>query len=351
MTLNKLRFEHGDDELLDFYRRQHILKFITAVTIFTFIPLGIKNLLIGETLLGLSLLAFELSFIIEMIGLLYVERKIIGNGIPLSLLVISITLSIYELGMFVSYWVYPIAVTLVFIIPRRQALITNTCLVVGCGITSFYHVDWQYAVRFISSLIACAGIAHVAVEAIHHLQVELRYLSTRDALTGTLNRHQLDAFMNRSIAQKNRGFSACVALIDIDHFKQVNDLYGHDVGDTVIKNVVETLNQHTRDLDILFRLGGDEFLILFDNTNMNEAFKVMDTLSQHIREQHYPYHAKVTISVGLSPAFAEDDAVRWIKRADIALYQSKENGRDQITINAKSDTVTNININLNQRVM
>lgn len=351
MTLNKLRFEHGDDELLDFYRRQHILKFVTAVTVFTFIPLGIKNLLIGETLLGLSLLAFELSFIIEMVGLLYAERKIIGNGIPLSLLVISISLSIYELGMLVSYWVYPIVVTLVFIIPRRQALITNACLIVGCSIASFHHVDWQFAARFLSSLIACASIAHVAIEAIHRLQVELRYLSTRDALTGALNRHQLDAFMNRSISQKKRGYSACVALIDIDHFKQVNDLYGHDVGDEVIKQIVEIINKHTRDLDLLFRLGGDEFLLLFDNTNINEAYKVLNKLSEQICTHHYPYHAKVTMSAGLSPAFTKDDAVSWIKRADIALYQSKENGRDQITINAKSDGVTNLDFNLDQQVM
>ncbi|MGF1689865.1 GGDEF domain-containing protein [Photobacterium kagoshimensis] len=350
MTLNKLRFEHGDDELLDFYRRQHILKFVTAVTLFTFIPLGIKNLLIGETLLGLSLLAFEISFAIEMFGLLYAERKIIGNGIPLSLLVISITLSLYKLGMVASYWVYPIVVTLVFIIPRRQALITNSCLVAGCGIVSFHLVDWQLAVRFISSLIACASIAHVAVEAIHRLQIELRYLSTRDALTGALNRHQLDAFLNRSISQKKRGFSASVALIDIDHFKQVNDLYGHDVGDIVIKKIVEVINEHTRDLDILFRLGGDEFLLLLDNTNISEAYKLLDKLCKQIRTQHYPYHAEITMSVGISPAFNTDDAVSWIKRADIALYQSKENGRDQITINVKSDAVTD-DLELDQKVI
>ncbi|OAN18777.1 hypothetical protein A3K86_03175 [Photobacterium jeanii] len=328
--ISKLRYIHDEEALFDTQRHHQVLKFVMGVTILTFIPLGIKNLVIGKTLLGLVLLIFEAALIIEAYFFIHTHRSLTQNALPLGLLILAMMLSIYELGMLVSYWLYPIVVTIVFIVPLRHALITNTLLIIGCGLTCFFHVDWPVALRFIAALIACSAISHFAVKAITLLQQELKYLSSRDALTGALNRNQLDAFLNRAITRTKRDTPCCIALIDIDKFKQVNDLYGHDTGDEVIRQVVETLNLNTRKLDLLFRLGGDEFLLLLENTEINEANLVMEKLCQHIRANHYPYHANVTLSAGVAQAYQNDETAKWVKRADIALYHAKENGRDQV---------------------
>ncbi len=100
---------------------------------------------------------------------------------------------------------------------------------------------------------------YVVVDAIRKLHTVLFYLSTRDALTGTLNRHQLDGFEKCLRHRQLPNESAVIAVIDIDHFKSVKNLYGHDTGDKVITQVVEIMNPHSREFDLLFRLGAMNF--------------------------------------------------------------------------------------------
>ncbi|HDZ3745752.1 TPA: GGDEF domain-containing protein, partial [Vibrio cholerae] len=113
--------------------------------------------------------------------------------------------------------------------------------------------------------------------------------------------------------------------------KSVNDLYGHDTGDKVITQVVEIMYTHCRELDLLFRLGGDEFLLLFENTSLTDATLVMSHIGCRIQQTHYPYHAKVTVSVGLAEALRTDDPEQWFKRADQALYHSKKMGKNRVS--------------------
>ncbi|MBW3698291.1 GGDEF domain-containing protein [Vibrio sp. T187] len=333
-------FEAGFDGLFDLHNRRRVMKLIVVITLLTFLPLSLKNFIIGETLLAILLLLFEFSLLIEVHSVLYLRKQIFGYSIPLALLGVSITLAVHIFGTLATYWAFPVITTIVFIVPRFSAIAINSLIIVGTTIAAYQHQDPMVTLRLTLALIFCAVISHFVIEAVRKLQQDLRYLSTRDSLTGALNRHQLDAFLEDASYDNPEGQVASVAIIDIDHFKQVNDVFGHDVGDQVIKIVVELINTHSRQRDLLFRLGGDEFLLLFNNTNQDSAYLVLTEICNQVRERHYPKLATVTLSVGIAESKPNEDVDQWVKRADIALYEAKRSGRDAIFLD--SDQSKNI---------
>ncbi|EKM22583.1 GGDEF domain-containing protein [Vibrio sp. HENC-03] len=331
------KFDTPVAQLFDEQSRGTVLKVLMLVTLATFVPLGIKNLIIGETFLGVVLLTFQLSFIIELAALFILGESKIGYRIPLFLLWLSVVLSVHIFGIIATYWVFPVIVALVFIIPTKDALVTNGWIIVGCTISAWHQLEWNVTLRFVLAVICCAIVAHVAVHKILELQDKLTFLSTRDSMTGALNRGQLEAFLHRALDDKRLGKASTIAVIDIDHFKQVNDLYGHDVGDEVINQTVTILNDYSREYDLVFRLGGDEFLLLFEGLSEQTAHFMMSSISDKVRSKHFARHAHVSLSVGVAECLLEGDTPDlWLKRADIALYDAKQNGRDQVVVASKA---------------
>ncbi|GLT20036.1 GGDEF domain-containing protein [Vibrio zhanjiangensis] len=320
--------EHTD-AILDIRRQKQVLKFVAATTLIFFVPIGINNILIGETMLGALLLTFEITLLLDVTAIVYKRKGFFGHTLPLILLVSSIILAIHIFGTLATYWVFPIIISVVFLLPSKLALSANVTLLVGCTLAAFPHQHIASTSRYAFSLLATAVIAHVIVQAIKRLQKELRYLSERDSMTGALNRHELQNYLDHVTTSYS---TSSVAVIDIDKFKNINDQYGHDVGDKVIKQVVGILYRHMDESDLLFRLGGDEFLLLFPNKDQVEAKNAMMYISQNVRQSEYPEGATVTISSGIAEFLATESTENWVKRADLALYQSKHNGRDKVSL-------------------
>lgn len=126
-----------------------------------------------------------------------------------------------------------------------------------------------------------------------------------------------------------------IAVLDIDHFKRVNDSYGHKAGDRVLQLVARELQQRLRNTDFIARYGGEEFVALFPETTAEDARQVLDSLRDYVGK--LPFHfsgepVRITVSVGVSPFGAGDSADQVFDRADRALYQAKDAGRDQIKV-------------------
>lgn len=327
----KLRvFEHKPgDAILDIGKQKQVLKFIAALTLVIFVPLAIKNIVIGETLLGIALLAFEITLLLEVAFIIYNNSRLFGHVIPLTLLTISIVMAVDVFGTLASYWVFPIIIAIVFLLPQKTAAIANTIIVLGVSAALFPHQDPEITARYAFSLVATFVIVYVVVKEVRKLQSELRHLSERDVLTGALNRHQLHASLERAIEQYNH---STIVMIDIDHFKVINDQYGHDVGDDVINQVVRVLNHNTRADDRLFRLGGDEFLLLFHGIDQYSVQSIMTLICHNVREQNYPHQKEVTLSCGIAQSQPFEESQGWMKRADLALYQSKALGRNRVSV-------------------
>ncbi|MFN8400414.1 MAG: diguanylate cyclase [Anaerolineales bacterium] len=172
---------------------------------------------------------------------------------------------------------------------------------------------------------------------IQGLQDELREQAIRDPLTGLHNRHYLKEVLGRELSRAMRErYVISFMLLDIDHFKLVNDTYGHAAGDAVLKELADYLAEFTRTGDIVCRYGGEEFLVAFPNTKERDAFFIADRLRQSIQES--PFYVKhdaisITISAGISefPTHGQYEALI-LEATDKALYHAKNNGRNQVIL-------------------
>lgn len=156
--------------------------------------------------------------------------------------------------------------------------------------------------------------------------------SEKDLLSGALNRRGIEVRLTTELKRSDRSRQKLsVALIDIDHFKSINDKYGHAAGDAAIREVSRAIARSLRDVDYLGRYGGDEFLVLLPMTSCDQAMIATRRLSKAVNELSLTdIKALLTLSVGMTEASPEDDAISLLARADDALYRAKSDGRDCI---------------------
>lgn len=171
-------------------------------------------------------------------------------------------------------------------------------------------------------------------DAKHHQQT-LQALAYQDALTGAANRRCLMERLQAELARVQRTHaSASLIMLDVDHFKRINDNFGHDAGDEVLKHLVNLLQSGLRSIDTLGRLGGEEFAILLPETPTEAASALAERLRQRIEQAPVTVGTQtihVTVSLGVAPLHAQvADFNEAIKRADGAMYRAKESGRNQV---------------------
>lgn len=159
------------------------------------------------------------------------------------------------------------------------------------------------------------------------LERRLRILVETDSLTGCWNRRRFDKDLSHysNLAERYGYTHSCLALIDLDHFKAINDNHGHDQGDIALKEVAELLRNNSRDTDIVARIGGEEFAILMPETNLSEAFEAMYRLKEVIAKGTT---LNLTVSSGVSEIQAQAETT--YRSADRALYRAKGNGRNRV---------------------
>ncbi len=170
----------------------------------------------------------------------------------------------------------------------------------------------------------------VTLETMMHQEMES--IASTDKLTGIHNRHKFEELFSLE-AERSRRFSSPLSLmlLDIDYFKVVNDNFGHDVGDEVLKCLVNVIKANIRQIDIFARWGGEEFLILSPGTDFSEIKIFAEKLRLAVENTAFPTVKSVTVSIGLSTFETNDTFSDLFKRADKALYFAKEHGRNQIS--------------------
>jgi len=171
------------------------------------------------------------------------------------------------------------------------------------------------------------------------LQDELERASQTDALTGLFNRRYGVDRLEEEISRARRyDRDLSVALIDLDHFKRVNDTYGHHAGDEVLVTVSTALGRVSRESDCVMRWGGEEFLFVFPETNLAEAAGIVERFRRHLVDHPVRVSAEggtwvpVTASGGVSQLEAGDTLEKLVDRADAGLYRAKEQGRNRLVL-------------------
>lgn len=158
-------------------------------------------------------------------------------------------------------------------------------------------------------------------------------LAHHDFLTGLPNRRQVEQVLSTSVAQASRSGVACAVLIlDIDHFKQLNDQHGHPAGDEVLRALAARLRSELRAGNTLGRWGGEEFVIVAPYTNLSDAQKLGERLRQTVRAEPVVGDHTLTVSLGIAVYRPDDTPETLIARADRALYRAKQAGRDRLEV-------------------
>lgn len=165
----------------------------------------------------------------------------------------------------------------------------------------------------------------------------LTELAHTDELTQLNNRRQFMQVADQTIRKWPKYNLACLLMLDIDFFKKINDTYGHDVGDEVLRILSEITRNEMRFTDVLARFGGEEFIALLPNTTLDDAVILANRLCKKIEDHQVNIQNKFffnfTVSIGVSQLQSqENDLTVLIKNADIALYQAKKNGRNQVAV-------------------
>ena len=294
-------------------------------------PLAIKNLIIGHYILGFFLLAFTSTVAINTFSLWAFEKYPFNRHILISLLIVSLLLTIADIGISGVFWIFPATVSFLFVLPTKEAIAYNSILCIGSAITCIYTMELSVALRAIVTLSCTCIISYLILSSLKALQKQIKEEASKDPLTGLLNRRQLDYYIQNSIAQFQRhATKTALLMIDIDHFKKVNDQYGHEAGDKVLIQCSTVLKQNVRETDFVFRLGGEEFLILarLDNDDAANtlAEKIRDCVSKETIIENHP----ITVSVGVCMINHKIDNDSWLKHTDKALYRAKNTGRNRV---------------------
>jgi two-component system cell cycle response regulator len=174
----------------------------------------------------------------------------------------------------------------------------------------------------------------------HSLQLSLEMAIT-DQLTGLFNRRYMSRHLNTLIGNANvTGKPVSFLILDIDFFKQVNDTHGHDVGDEVLREFASRISANVRGIDLACRYGGEEFVVVMPDTDLNFAYMVAERLRQAVADAPFritptPGHLPVTISIGVTASEGNSDTPEaLLKRADQALYRAKRDGRNRVVADA-----------------
>ena len=191
--------------------------------------------------------------------------------------------------------------------------------------------------RYRDEIVEARRNAEQAQGKVRKLEAELEHVSeqvSQDQLTGVLNRRGLDEAMQREMARAERRKSGlCVAVLDLDNFKKLNDTYGHQAGDDALIHLTKVVRKTLRPTDTVARYGGEEFIILFSETDLEQAVLVMRRLQRELTKRFFLHNNErllITFSAGvamLAPGESQDAV---FARADKAMYQAKVQGKNRV---------------------
>lgn len=175
--------------------------------------------------------------------------------------------------------------------------------------------------------VAILGVSRDVTER-RRLEKELRKLAVTDPLTGAFNRRHFTEELHREMGRSNRyAVPFSLIMLDIDHFKAVNDRFGHETGDRVLEGLVKLIRERIRVSDILARWGGEEFLVMLANTTLRQAVQLAESLLEALRTRLFPDVGLLTASFGVTQYRDDESADTLLTRVDDLLYQAKQEGR------------------------
>ena len=238
------------------------------------------------------------------------------------------------LGVVGLFWMYVAIVANFFLTKNlRFATIFTIFIMILLAVTGKSFANAAQMWSFLATGFLLALLSFIIAQQYSQQRQRLEHLAMVDPLTGAFNRRVMEQELHMAIEEHARkGTPMAVILMDIDHFKQVNDLHGHDKGDFVLSSFADSIKQNTRQNDRFFRYGGEEFLMLVKNAKPEEAAAIAEKIRHTTECSTEPGMDKVTVSLGIASIMHGESCEHWVARADAAMYRAKQLGRNRVEL-------------------
>ncbi len=275
-------------------------------------------------------LIFAIWYGIRKHGVYYTRLLFI---ILVPLLNYSIVVGVYKHGLGGFVWSFPITLGLYFCFYKRTAILAAFITLVVSVFSSYNAMTPADFLRG-SITLTMVTLCFTAIFLNFYHQYDLiKDRGRKDPLTNMLNRSGLKEILLTRIDQQTKNIPPILFYFDLDNFKYINDTFGHSIGDLALINFSKLLKKQVRNTDTVFRLGGEEFLIVVENMTLNEALAVAEKIRMLIEKSNLIENGHVvTSSIGIAVHQQDEEWDLWLNRADNAMYQAKQNGKNQVIV-------------------
>jgi len=297
------------------------------------IPFAAIRFFRGELLMG-CIDIFLILGISSISLFVWWTRQVRIPGIVLTIFILSgLVTIIYVGGASLVHWAYPTMVAAFFLVKPREATAFNLLVMVLLIPALVQEISRLELVIILVTLILNNVFAYVFAARMSEHRQHLSFLAERDPLTGIGNRRALNARLEGLVLrQQTQVIAASILVLDLDHFKDINDTHGHGKGDQILVQVTEIVSANIRVTDDLYRLGGEEFVVIAMGASRDAGTKLAEQLRGSIEASKLLSDRRVTISLGVAEFKEGESYENWLDRADGALYEAKRAGRNRVCL-------------------
>ncbi|AZP10689.1 GGDEF domain-containing protein [Undibacterium parvum] len=313
-------------------KEETILFMLGGSTIVSVLPFGVVRILQGNWVLA----AVDLSIVFmisAIIVFVWFTQKIRAASILATIFYsIGMLASVYVKGQVIVYWVYPTMIAAFFMLNAREALLINTVSLSVLMEILFGRMSFLDLSSVAITLVLINLFSYIFSYRTNLQHLELNHQAELDFLTGVGNRRAFNRKMTELFRPHNARIDACLFVLDLDHFKYVNDQFGHAVGDQVLVKFCELMRSRIRAIDSMFRFGGEEFVIVTMRTDQESAKTLAEELRSLVETTVLIPNYQVTVSIGVAKRCEAECSDAWFQRADGMLYEAKQSGRNQVSM-------------------
>ncbi|WP_343729801.1 GGDEF domain-containing protein [Duganella sp.] len=315
-------------------RRQEevILMMLCALSIPSILPFGIYRLLQGSW----ASAAVDMALVIGMMAVIvHVWRtgryQVASLGVTIFYSA-GMLVTVYLRGISLVYWVYPTMIAAYFVLRPVVALgINSVGLLILVGIL-MVRLEMLNLLTIVVTIALVNFFAYIFAHRTGLQNKELHTAVELDFLTGVGNRRAMERRLAEHAQERRPHLESSLLLLDLDHFKQVNDQYGHAAGDKVLIRLAELMRRHTRSSDRIFRFGGEEFAIMACGAGLSAAEQLAEGLRAAVASAALLEGHPITISIGVAYMDKEHTPADWLAQADKMLYAAKQGGRNAVRV-------------------
>ncbi len=240
------------------------------------------------------------------------------------------------------FWMYPALLGNFLLLPPNGAVLASALALLFLTVQGKAYESPTQLAMFLVSATVSGLIAFIFASRTERQRAELATLATMDMLTGVPNRRAMEAELQVAVEQFHRsGAEVGLAMLDLDHFKSINDLHGHEAGDGVLVEFARIVRHSIRKVDRCFRFGGEEFVLLMPASGTVDLHAIDTSLRQRIAAELRCRGQSITVSIGAASLRTGEDWQAWLARADAALYRAKAEGRNCTVVDDELPAASN----------